>query len=233
MRRRSAANRVGIAIWGVILLSGCATQAQRTFKATNGAANVAFAQLKQCQADLNSNAAYSDLAQHLAIVPVPPPSLEQLADGAAPSDGQVAQLMEWHKGVQACRQQLLDSAQASFPFMVAAYQQNFASADAIFLRVAQKQITFGEANKELSQARLDGAARNRTASSAWTSELKEEHREEVAQRAAAIQAMAVSLQETGAAMQQRAQQQQLINAINRPVYTSCNQNGSFTNCTSQ
>jgi hypothetical protein len=117
--------------------------------------------------------------------------------------------------------------------MVPAYQQNYMSLDAIYLKLAKGEVSFGEANSELAQARVQASARSREAANEWRSGLNEENREELASRAAAFQAMATSFQQAGAAMQQQAQQQQLINAINRPLTTNCNRFGNSTSCTTQ
>jgi hypothetical protein len=55
----------------------------------------------------------------------------------------------------------------------------------------------------------------------WIANLKAENQEELAQRQAAA-----------AALLQWSQQQQVINAINRPVVTNCNRFGATVNCTS-
>ncbi len=230
-------SRHGLIAGLAVVLASCATPALRQFKETNGAAEAAITANKACMSALTASPAYSDLAQHLPLSSAAP-SLEQLADPSVPTSEQVAALLDWHKGVQICRQQFLDAAQASFPFMVVALQQDYAEADNLLLRLALRQASFGEVNRQISQLRVAANARNIRAYSAWKSDLQEENREELAQRAAAFQAAAASLQQAGAAMQQQAQQQQLLNAINRPVVispvtTTCNQFGNQTNCTSR
>ncbi len=216
----------------VLALGSCSTAAQREFKATNEAGKSASDAFIECRAAVDGNPAYAGLATHLALSSTPP-TLTQLADTALPSPQDISALDSWHSGVQTCRERLIASAQESFSFMVPAYQQNYMSLDAIYLKLAKGEVSFGEANSELAQARVQASARSREAANEWRSGLNEENREELASRAAAFQAMATSFQQAGAAMQQQAQQQQLINAINRPLTTNCNRFVNSTSCTTQ
>jgi hypothetical protein len=224
-------NHPVLVLCALVVVGGCSTAAQREFKATSEAGQTAVATYKECNAAVDQNAAYADLTSHLAITS--PATLTQLADASSPTDEQAAALDSWHTSKQSCRQGLLDAAQASFDFMVPAYQQNYASVDSIYLSLAKKDISFGEASRQLAQAKLEADARIRAAANGWKSELEAENRQEKEERAAAFRALGAGLQQAGAAMQQQAQQQQLINAINRPVTTTCSQTGIYTNCTSQ
>jgi hypothetical protein len=217
-----------------LLVSGCATHAQQLYKQTVEAYKAANSEAGQCVTSLSENPLFVPLSVHLALGNSPP-TLEQQTDSAVATPDEVALLLKWHVGLQSCHDQYLSVAQEKFGFMVPATQENYLSYDAIFLKLAQRQITYGEANQQLSQARVAAAARRSAAQRSaagkeWEAELNQENREELAQRQAAFQAAAQSLQEAAQRQHQIAQQQQLINALNRPTTTTCNSMGMTTNC---
>lgn len=216
------------AIFTASLVAGCATPAQQQLQTGAATVQLATASSAACVTKLPASADYRDLSQHLALAG--PASLGQLVDRTTPSLGQVAALLSWHKGVQACRQPLLDAAQVSFPFMVEPFQKNYASYDAVYLALSQGQISFGAANRQLAEAKLEAAARNKQANTAWNGELRQEDRAEQAERAATFRTAVFSLQQTGAMVEQQVQQREFINAINRPPPAYCNATGASPNC---
>ena len=214
---------------GVLLISGCATHAQQLYKQTVEAYKATNAEAGQCVAALAENPLFTPLSVHLAIGNSPS-TLEQQADTAIATPDEVSLLLKWHLGLQSCHDRYLAVAQEKFGFMVPTTQENYLSYDAVYLKLAKRQITYGDANQQLAQARVAAGARRSAAGKRWEAELNQENREELAQRQAAFQAAAQSMQEAAQRQQQFLQQQQLINSLNRPTTTTCNSMGTQTNC---
>jgi hypothetical protein len=124
-----------------------------------------------------------------------PPSLAQQADTDFASPSEIALLIDWYKGVQLCRQQLLASLQQSFSFLSPVFQQNFAAADAIYVQLVQQRVAYGEANRELVQSRSEGQDRISEAGKEWETELQQ--RSELEAIAGPIPDIAPACSETG------------------------------------
>jgi len=157
----------------VIGLAGCvSTPEQQEYRTTLAAFRDAIAQGKQCYSQLASNPTYAPLALHIPLIPSPP-TLQQQADTALPSATQIALLLDWYKGVQACRQQLLTRSQQSFAFLAPVFQQNFSAADAVFVQLVRQQVTYGDANRALGQVRSENQARVLAAGKEWQTDLQQ------------------------------------------------------------
>jgi len=213
------------------MLASCATPAQRQYKATSEAWKAGLNQSNQCSNTLIFNPAYAPLAVKMSLVGKTP-TLEQEADQTYASPQEATLLLDWHRNHQACRDILLGVAQQQVAFMVQPLSEGYAAYDRIYLTLVQQKITWGEANRELVAARLAENAQIQQAGKSFDAEMNEENRYELAQR----QAAAASFQHSIEVQQQLQQQQQLINAINRPqvispTQTNCYSNGAFTNCT--
>jgi hypothetical protein len=89
------------------------------------------------------------------------------------------------------------------------------------VRLIERKDTWGGSARQSEALLSDERDRIAAADRQWIADLNASHQAEMAQRQAAA-----------AALMQWSAQQQMINAINRPVVTTCNRFGSSVNCIS-
>jgi hypothetical protein len=175
-------------------LVSCATPAQREHSDTVAAFKDAIAQSKQCYDELARNPEFAQLAVHAPLTPAPA-TLQQLADTATPDEAGVALLGKWYAGAQICRQQILAASRQSFQFLTSVLQQNFSATDEILVRLARRQISYGEANRELARSHSAGQGRLIAAGKEWETELRQ--RSEMEAIVGPLPAAAPACSETG------------------------------------
>ena len=213
-----------------IAIAGCATGAQQQMTQNKLTVAETFKKYKACAEPLNENLNYAPLWIHTFKYGTHS-NLLQLSDQTKITDADRASFLAWRADITSCRP-IIDGLAAADPAFVSIIRDAQSSADAVRVRLIQRQITWGEANTEIEALDRQSAATLTAEDKRLGSELAAENRAELERRQAAMQAVAQSMQQQQALQQQQQQNQQLINAINRPVNTSCNRMGTFTNCTS-
>jgi vacuolar-type H+-ATPase subunit E/Vma4 len=103
---------------------------------------------------------------------------------------------------------------------VVVWVEEYAKADENLIDLAQQQVTWGEYIARTKNLSAEVQTKSLAALQNIQANLEASHQQELAQRQAAATAMA-----------QYYQNQQLINAVSRPVTTNCNRFGSMVNCT--
>jgi hypothetical protein len=200
------------------LLSGCATAAQRQYQAIAANNGAAVAQLASCTSAVYNSPENAPIRRHFPAR-ISELSLEQLADASTASDEEIRIILAVHPQLQECRRSALDRLVKSSPSFVPILIVEFNKNEDDLLSLIQRKIAWVEYTKRVR----DRAAETRVALQAESQRivagLNQEHHAELARRQAALDALA-----------QWAQTQQVINAMNRPVVTNCNQFGGMVNC---
>jgi hypothetical protein len=111
--------------------------------------------------------------------------------------------------------------------MVTVLANSYAKSDANYLALAERKITWGEFNTATVAARNELTASLQAVGQAIDTKLQNAHAAEVQQR----QAAAAALGNWAYQQQVLLQNQQAINAANRPRTTSCQYVGAYLNCT--
>jgi hypothetical protein len=120
-----------------------------------------------------------------------------------------------------CRQIVLDAYQQNAPLYVPLHIKYFQDVDAVTVDLIQRKITWGEAHRHWQIVASQSAAETAKMSMYYREQITQAHQTELAQR-----------QQVAQALQQWSNQQQVMNALNRPRTTNCNYIGSQIQCTS-
>jgi len=146
-------------------------------------------------------------------------TLEQMTDTHLATDAEIKVLLDEHPKYQACRQALLNQIARVTPTIVPILTKRYTEDDDKLIALIQKKMTWGDFIREQKdslpafQAELTAEYRRIGAA------LNQQNQFELQQRQAAANAM-----------MQYYQTQEMINEMNRPVITNCNQIGTMTNC---
>lgn len=209
------------------LVSACgATQAQQQATTIRSAMQIASISLHKCESSLAAEPQYAGLAIRTSLVGIDKISIEQKMDTNSASQQEISELVDWRKKITLCRDQLLEQADASFPFYSPYFRRFDNSVDQIFLSVAQHKIAWGEANQQLVQARLDNMQGAQQTGARVGAQLDAQHRTEMADRAATWAAVgnAVASGITASAD---------VYLATRPVTTSCYTSPNSFRCTTR
>lgn len=197
------------------LLLGCATAAQQQFQAI-GSNNTAVAQeWKACVAAIYNSSELEPLRRDLPPSP-DKASLEQLANENFASDVQRQLIAANYPRLRACRQNGIDTLAQATPTVVPIYTKLFVTDDSNLVLLVQRKLRWGEFLQRLRSASQVAASELATENQRVVAGLQAANEAELAQRRAALQAFATSLQAIGGAMQAYGRAGSNIN-INWPV----------------
>jgi hypothetical protein len=222
--------RGNLAFIAIIAIAGCATPAQQEVQRMNAADQRGAALIQACAANVERGPDYTALRDKMLPLTDPNsrPTLEQLNDGSKPTAAQIRHLFGLHAAIQECRKIALESVGAVHPAYVTPMAEAYAEDDALMLRLVRGQITWGESARASSELRRAYIAKVYSVNAAINQNLANSHAYEMQRRQQAGQAlMTWSLYQ-----QQLNQQQQMINAMSRPVVTTCSYAGRQIYCTS-
>jgi hypothetical protein len=131
-------------------------------------------------------------------------------------------LLDFHReGLSVCRELMLQSAAKVSALLPPVLAEAFAAQDQQYVRLIKREISWGDYATAAVQRRAAFDAAIAKAGQQNRNQLEASHDREMARRAQAAQAMQTYIY-----------QQQVINAINRPVTTNCYRVGAMVNCTS-
>lgn len=149
-------------------------------------------------------------------------TLQQLNDGALASDDEIKAIYATYPKLQACRRGVVDELEPVTPSVVPIFSESFHAGDENLLALVNRKETWGEYLQK-EQENLNAYSKELSAEIQHISAgLRQSYQAEVAQRQQALQSVQTYLQN-----------QQLINSMNRPVYTTCSSFGNTTNCIGQ
>jgi hypothetical protein len=148
MSRRTL-RRAGSAAVAVALLSGCAfpSQTANLYAAKRDLAffRSAAQQAVTCRAAATANPRYAILAPHVDLNDVGTTTLPQMIDPALATPAETAALHAWAREVNTCREQLLVSVESTLPSFGPLIERGRDDDDAIFVKLAEHKISWGEA----------------------------------------------------------------------------------------
>jgi len=205
----------------LFLLAACATAAQRQAQQASTMTREAATQLKSCISAVVDKPEYAALLPHTPDLDSGQHTMAQLTNETVPSVQDARLFAARFDEVNPCRKRFLSALAAVRPDLVPILADGYAKGDAVAALLVERKITWAESAKRAEENTNSLRKQLAAADQQWIAELKAENQAELAQRQAAA-----------AALMQWSQQQQMINAINRPVTTNCNRFGSTVNCTS-
>jgi hypothetical protein len=205
----------------LVLLSGCATQAQRQYQAAATNNKEIAAQFISCTTAVANAPEAEPIRGHVPIKATDA-TLVQLSDSAMANKVEIAAILVLHPRIQECQRALLNGLLGSTPSFVPILTASYNKGEDDVLMLVQHKLTWGEYNKRRRDRATEIQAEIQSASQQLVGGLQHQHEAELAQRQRAAEALA-----------QWAQTQQMINAVNRPIITNCNEFGSMLNCVSR
>jgi hypothetical protein len=155
------------------------------------------------------------------------PSLQMQANRSKATPEEARAIFELHSSLAPCRKIRLETENAVSPLLAAPSAELFARADALYLGVAEKKITWGEFAQGYWASQILYKNQASAAAAQIQQGLSQSHEAEVARRQRAAAAFSQWSQQQQLLMQQ----QQMINAMNQPRMTNCSYIGTQLNCT--
>jgi hypothetical protein len=211
------------------LMAGCLTAAQRQVISIQQNTQAANEKIRACLQKITTNPAYQGIAQHAPLNTLINPTLLQLADTGLPTNEEVEVIVAIHNELASCREQAIEDFMKIVPGIIPIVVQGYHQTDLITVDLMQRKITWGEANKRRTALKDDVMAKLQAAAVQLERELAASHQAELVQRQAAFNA----LSQWAYQQQVLIQNQQAINALTRPVVTSCSSYGYSVHCISR
>jgi hypothetical protein len=219
---------------GLVIVAGCATGAQRQAQQSAVGAQEAAAQFKACWAPIIVKPEYTPLLPHNPDPETSQPTMVQLTDERLPSQEEAKLWAARHDEMASCRMAFARYLYSVRPDLAAVFTDGWIKGDAIAVDLVERKITWGEGARR-TQGALNEFQQKLTATNRqWIADVNASNQAEIAQR----QAAAAAMMQWSAQQQQSLAQQQMINAMNRPVFvqqparlqTTCMTNGNMMNC---
>ncbi|HEX2940878.1 MAG TPA: hypothetical protein VHO91_07505, partial [Rhodopila sp.] len=140
-----------VALWlaALPLIGACSTLAgqgaqndlQRFVAATEDAL--------KCRAEVTMRPRYRPLLQRLPLTDLGTATLAQMTEPDFATREEISVLDDWTRAVNVCRQQLLRIAEATFPVCGPSIEAAQDNDDAVFVRLAERKLTWGQAVMQL------------------------------------------------------------------------------------
>jgi hypothetical protein len=212
------AGLIGLCAVGV--LAGC-TPAQNEARTIRNTVHQAGTTIQACAAPIVDDPKYAQLAKHMPLHGFNATTVEQMESTDYPTQSDIQLISDFRDRLEPCHENFVN-AYNSIPGNLAAPVQNFYNEeDQGIIALSQGHTTWGQFVQAMHSAVVDEGEQLKEASNQLGAQLQEQNNIEVEQRAQALQNFA-----------NYEQQQQAINAMNRPVTTTCNRFGMQTTCTS-
>jgi hypothetical protein len=220
--------RVLALVVALFAVGGCATGAQQQAARMNEAAQVMVADANAARARATALPSYQALKDKLPPLDGSPPSMALLTDTSRPNSEEVVALLEFHRdGLSAWRAVMLQDFAKVHPAYAAVAAETYAAADQQYARLVRRETTWGEYATMSAQRTTALRGELTRVGQQIKSELANAHAYEIQQR----QAAAAAFSQWAYQQQVLQQNQQAINAVNRPRMTNCQYVGTYLNCT--
>jgi hypothetical protein len=212
---------VAILLITSVLLSGCATNAQRREGEIRAGLITAVNSAKQCIASVNDNPKFYPLWRH---APKPPasPTIEQLADPSLLTADDIVLESAHHDAILPCRDALATQLGNIDGRLQTPFADFYNETDEIILALVQNKISWGEGNRQITALQTKFQAKLHEAASQMDAELAQQNAAELERRAEIAQAITTGL----AAAAQAAEEA-------RPVTTTCRTGFNYASCTTR
>jgi hypothetical protein len=212
----------------IISIIGCATAAQQRAAQLRRDIPVVIAKSKSCSDAVDDKPNYLQVGYRTASKNLRTPTLAQLTDDGLATDEETALIVDRHNDMAHCREQLIKELMnvesGVIPIMTTYWQMG----DLVLADLITRKITFGEANKRRSALVNEQVAKLTEYGNQLDRNLAAAHNAEIQNRDAAFSALLQWSQQ----QQMLMQNQQMLNAINKPVTTNCYRIGNSVQCTS-
>lgn len=210
-----------IAWLAICLLAGCATAAQRQGQAIATNSQDAGQKLQSCMLAVSNSADFDPIRPH-GLANVNEATLEQLSDASFATDDEIKAILVTHPKFQLCRTNFLNQIAQTTPTVVPIMAATWMRQEDALVGVIQKKISWGGYLTQVRGVFAEGRAQVAEETRRVAAGLEQSHQAEMARRQAAANAM-----------MQYSQTQQIINNMNKPVFTNCTGYGYSVNCISQ
>lgn len=171
---------------------------------------------------------YQALKDKLPPLDGSPPSMELLTNASKPNVEDSSALLEFHReGLSPWRAVTLQDFAKVHPAYAAVAAEAYAAADQQYARLVRRESTWGEYATMSAQRTTAMRGALLRVDQQIKAELNNAHAYEIQQR----QAAAAALSNWAYQQQVLLQNQQAINAANRPRMTNCQYVGTYLNCT--
>ena len=190
----------------VFIVGGCATAAQRQAQQAATVTREAAAELNTCVVAIVAKPEYAPLVPHTPDIETGQHTMAQLTNETLISPEDAKLFAARYDETAGCRSRFLKALSVARPDLVPILSATYTKGAALAARLIERKDTWGESARQSEAALSDARERIAAANRQWTADLNASHQAELAQR----QAAAAALMEWSA-------QQQMINAINRPV----------------
>lgn len=149
------ARGIVVALWlaALPLISACSSPAEQA--AVQGTQDdlqrfvAATEDALKCRAEVSARPRYRLLLQRLPLTDLGTATLPQMTEPDFATPEEISTLDGWTRGVNACRQQLLQAAEATFPICGPAIEVARDNDDAVFVKLAERKLTWGQAVMQL------------------------------------------------------------------------------------
>ena len=215
----------GVALALALELGACATGAQREMARMGEAANADAPKVKACFAQATSS---PEGKMMVAKLGGDPPTLAAQVNPQKATPEEVQQVLSYHQQLAPCRKMMLEGYSHINPALVPPVANSFARSDSNYAKLVTQKSAWGEFAIEASAIARDRQSEVSAIARTIDQGLAQSHNAEVSQR----QAAAAALQNWSYQQQILQQNQQAINAANRPRMTNCQYVGTYLNCTS-
>jgi hypothetical protein len=210
------------ALTALLAAAGCATQAQRQVQQVGSSLREAGVQVKACIRAVQSKPEYALLLPHTLDPDVTQPTMAMLTDERLATPEEARLWAARHDEVSICRDRAQSTYASVRPDVVSIYAAGRAAGDALGVQLVERKITWAEFMRRSQGLSAELRQQFAAADREWMSERNMEHRDELARRERAANAI-----------MQWSLGQQMINAASRPVFTNCNGFGNSVNCVSR
>lgn len=214
----------------LLLVVGCATQAQQRMNSMRQAFEEGKAQNRLCRDSMKSNPSVAYTYENIAIEEGSSSSnkYKLLASNQKLTKDMKQHFLSFLDENSKCRGVAIEGISKVHPSLLVVVVNSQRRIDTLFAKLLGNEITIGEFNRQLQDAR--GVFDREFTSAARDIEngIASDHNSEMQSR----QQAAAALQNWSAQQQQMYQNQMLYNNLNRPKTTNCNMYGNSVNCTS-
>lgn len=212
----------------VLCLSGCATGAQQQAAKMNEAAKAAISDGTVARDRAAALPSYQVLKDKIPPLDGSPSSMALQTNTSKPDAEEVAALLEFHRdGLSPWRAVALQDWAKVHPAYAAVAAETYAAADQQYARLVHRELSWGEYATFSAQRITAFRAAVTRIDQRIKAELGNAHAYEIQQR----QAAAAAFSQWAYQQQVLQQNQQAINAANRPRMTNCQYVGTYLNCT--
>ena len=226
--------KLSAAILALLAFAGCATNSQKQWQYTNEALAEVVSEMERCtNAVRSSNPEPSSRLSNITLSGFDDPkTIQKMTIDRYMTESEKADVLQLKELTLPCEVATLEGASKIHPDLVTIFATRFSKSDERTIALIQDKITIGESNVMLKEYNLQASKEGREALKNIQQQLTQSHNAEMANRQAAINSLQQWNYQQQQFLLQNQQNQQMINAINKPTTTNCSYIGNTLNCQS-